>query len=147
MALAMILAWYTILGVLACIGTITITRSQLSPRLEQAVYALLLIPVAGIYLAFVGYFGDGVTLRPELNAIAVFVVLALLGLRLPAVLILGYLLHGAWDLVHEASVHLGSAAGGGRRLSDIPLAYGAFCAAFDWCAAAYFVTRRRAWWE
>jgi hypothetical protein len=145
MALVAIMLWYIVIGVLAAIGTTTISRSQFSPRVEQVFFALLLIPVAGMYLTFIGYFGDSSALGPELYAIAVFVVLALLGLRLPAALILGYALHGAWDLVHEVSVHLASGSGGVRQLSDIPLAYGAFCAAYDWWVAGYFVTRRRAW--
>ena len=145
MALAAIMVWYIVIGVLAAIGTMTITRSHLSPRIEQVFYALLLIPVAGMYLVFTGYFGDASVLRPELSAVAVFVVLALLGVRLPAVLILGYVLHGAWDLVHEVSVHLASQSDGTRQVTDIPLAYGVFCAAYDWCISAYFVTRRGVW--
>src|SRR5689334_4766134 len=98
-----------------------------------------------MYLTFVGYYGDGSTLRLELYAIAGFVVLALLGLRVLPLLVLGYVLHGAWDLVHEVSMRVGSAAGDARQFSDIPLAYGAFCAAYDWLVAGYFVTRREAW--
>jgi hypothetical protein len=145
MALAAIMLEYIVIGVVAAIGTITITRSRFSPRTEQVFFALLLIPIAGMYLAFLGYFGDSSTLQCELYGVAVFVVLALLGLRLPAALVLGYALHGAWDLVHEVSVHLASASGGARRFSDIPLAYGVFCAAYDWMMAGYFVTRRSAW--
>ena len=144
MALAVILAWYTMLGVLAAIGTTAITRPRFSPRVEQQLFALVLIPVAGMYLAFLAYFGDTSALRFELSAVAVFVVLALLGLRVSAALILGYVLHGAWDLVHEAMVHLGPGAAGGRQMSAIPLAYGAFCAAYDWYVAGYLVIRRRA---
>ncbi len=145
MALVAIMMWYIVIGVVAAIGTTTITRARFSPRVEQVFFALLLIPVAAMYLAFIEYFGDSSALRPELYAIAVFVVLALLGLRLPAALILGYALHGAWDLVHEVSVHLASGSGGARQLSDIPLAYGVFCAAYDWCVAGYVVARRSAW--
>jgi hypothetical protein len=54
------------------------------------------------------------------SRMVVFVVLALLGLRVPVALIPGYALHGAWDLVHEVSVHLGSWSGGARQLSEIP---------------------------
>src|SRR5262249_58727580 len=75
MALAAIISWYTVIGVLAAIGTVTITRSRLSPRTEQAFFALVLIPVAAIYLAFVGYFGDASAIRPEAYAVAAFVVL------------------------------------------------------------------------
>ena len=145
MALLAIMLWYIVIGVLAAIGTATITRSQFSPRVEQVFFALLLIPVAGMYLTFIGYFGDSSARGPELYGIAVFVVLALLGLRLPSALILGYALHGAWDLVHEMSVHLASGSGSARQLTDIPLAYGVFCAAYDWCVAGYFVVRRSAW--
>jgi len=147
MALTAIMLWYSVIGVLAAIGTTTIIRSQFSPRVEQVFFALLLVPVAGMYLIFIGYFGDSSALGPELYGIAVFIVLALLGLRLPSALILGYALHGAWDLLHEVSVHFASGSGGARQLSDIPLAYGVFCAAYDWCVARYFVTRRSAWRE
>jgi hypothetical protein len=143
MALAAIMLWYAGIGVLAAIGTATVTRSQLSPRQEQAFFALFLIPVAGMYLIFIGYFGDWSAFRPELWAIVVFVVLALLGLRLPAALVIGYALHGAWDLVHEVSAQLASGAGGARQLSAIPLANGAFCAAYDWYVAGYLVVRRK----
>ena len=142
MALVAIMLWYTGIGVLAAIGTTTIARSQFSVRAERVFFALFLIPVAGMYLAFTGYFGDSSALRPELYAIVVFVVLALLGLRLPAALILGYAVHGAWDLVHEASAHLAPEAGSARQLSEIPLAYGVFCAAYDWYVAGYLVARR-----
>jgi|SRR5689334_12343395 len=144
MALAVIMGWYVVIGVLAAIGTVTVTRSQFTPQVERVFFALLLIPVAGMYLTFVGYYGDGATLRLELYAIAGFVVLALLGLRFLPFLVLGYVLHGAWDLVHEVSTRMGSAAAGARQFSDIPLAYGAFCAAYDWLVAGYFVTRRSA---
>jgi hypothetical protein len=143
MSLAAILVWYVGIGVLAATGTVTISRAWFSPRVEHSVFALLLIPIAAMYLVFVAYFGDGSTPRPEAYAVAVFVVLALLGLRFPALLVLGYALHGGWDLAHEIRVHLG--AGGARRFTDIPLAYGAFCAAYDWCLAGYFLTRQGAW--
>jgi hypothetical protein len=145
MALAAILFWYFGIGVLAAIGAVTITRSQLSPRTEQRFYALVLIPIAAMYLVFAAHFGDHSALRPELYATGAFAALGLLGLRLPALLMLGYVLHGGWDLFHEVVVHLGSAPGGPRSLTDIPLAYGVFCAAFDWCVAGYFFTRRAAW--
>jgi hypothetical protein len=145
MALAAILMWYLVIGVLAAIGSVTISRSKFSPRLEHMFFALLLILIGAMYLAFVAYFGDYATLRPEAWAVAVFAALGLLGLRLPALVVLGYALHGGWDLVHEIAAHLGAGAAGGRPLTNIPLAYGVFCAAFDWCMAAYFYTRRAAW--
>ena len=145
MALAAILFLYLGIGVLAAIGTVTITRSQFSPRIEQVFYALLLIPVAAMYLAFVAYFGDYSALRLEAYAALVFAVLGLLGLRVSALLMLGWALHGAWDLVHEVVGRLGTAPAGVRSITDIPLAYGVFCAAYDWWMAGYFFSRRAVW--
>ena len=145
MALAAILIWYLVIGALAAIGSVTVSRSRFSPRVEHMFFALLLIPISAIYLAFMAYFGNYSTLRPEASAVAVFALLGLLGLRFAALVVLGYALHGGWDLVHEISVHLGGGGGGARPLTDIPLAYGVFCAAYDWYMAAYFYTRRPAW--
>ena len=145
MALAAILSLYLIIGVLAAIGTVTISRSRFSPRVEHIFFALLLVLIAAMYLAFVAYFGDDSTLRPEAWAVAVFAVLGLLGLRFPALVVLGYAIHGGWDLAHEIWVHLDAGVGGVQPLTDIPLAYGVFCAAYDWCMAGYFFTRRAAW--
>ena len=145
MALAAILVWYLVIGALAAIGSVTISRSRFSPRVEHMFFALLLIPIAAMYLAFMAYFGDYSTLLPEASAVVVFAVLGLLGLRFDALVVLGYALHGGWDLVHEIWVHLGAGAGGARPLTEIPLAYGVFCAAYDWYMAAYFYTRRAAW--
>jgi hypothetical protein len=145
MALAAILIWYLVIGVLAAVGSVTVSRSWFSPRVEHIFFALLLIPIAAMYLAFAAYFGDYSTLRPEACAVAVFAVLGLLGLRFAALVVLGYALHGGWDLMHEIWVHLSAGAVGARPLTDIPLAYGVFCAAYDWWMAAYFHTRRAAW--
>jgi hypothetical protein len=145
MALAAILCWYLVIGALAAIGSVTISRSRFSPRVEHIFFALLLILIAAMYLAFLAYFGDYPALRLEAWAVAVFAAVGLLGLRFPALLVLGYAVHGGWDLVHEIWVHLGAGAGGGRPLTDIPLAYGVFCAAYDWCMAGYFFTRQSAW--
>jgi hypothetical protein len=145
MALAAILIWYLVIGVLAAIGSVAISRSRFSPRVEHRVFALLLIPIAAMYLAFAAYFGDYSSLRPEAWAVAVFAVLGLLGLRFAILIVLGYALHGGWDLVHEIWVHMSAGAGIARPLTDIPLAYGVFCAAYDWWMAAYFYSRRAAW--
>ena len=145
MALAAILIWYLVIGALAAIGSVTISRSRFSPRVEHRFFALLLILIGAMYLAFVAYFGDHSTLRPEASAVAVFAVLGLLGLRFPALVVLGYALHGGWDLVHEIGAHHGVGPTDALRLTNIPLAYGAFCAAYDWYMAGYFFTRRAAW--
>jgi hypothetical protein len=77
--------------------------------------------------------------------VAAFTVLGLLGMRFAAPLIVGYALHGAWDLLHELHAHLGTDTFGGRTPTEIPLAYGAFCATFDWIVAVYFYLRRDQW--
>jgi hypothetical protein len=56
MALAAILLWYLGIGVLAAVGAGTISRARLSPRFEHIFFALLLIPIAAMYLAFLAYF-------------------------------------------------------------------------------------------
>jgi hypothetical protein len=145
MALTAILSLYLVIGTVAAIGSVTVSRSRFSPRAEHIFFALLLLPIAGMYLAFVAYFGDYSALWTEACAAGLFAVLGLLGLRFPALLVLGYALHGGWDLAHETWMHLGAGAGGARPLTAIPLAYGAFCAAYDWCMAGYFLTRRAAW--
>lgn len=101
MALAAILSLYLVIGAVAAIGSVTISPSRFSPRVEHIFFALLLVPIAAMYLAFVAYFDDYSTLGPEAWAVAVFVALGLLGLRFPALLVLGYALHGGWDLAHE----------------------------------------------
>ena len=145
MALAAILVWYSGIGVLAAIGAVTLSRARFSPRSEHIFFALLLIPIAAMYLAFLAYFGDHSALRLEAYTVAIFAGLGLLGLRLPALLILGYALHGGWDLFHEVLLYSGPAGAGVRSVTAIPLAYGVFCAAFDWCMAAYVYTRQAAW--
>jgi len=61
------------------------------------------------------------------------------------VLIAGYALHGGWDLLHEVQAHMQVNVFGGREATKIPLAYGAFCATFDWAMVVYFAYRRRHW--
>jgi hypothetical protein len=77
--------------------------------------------------------------------VAVFTALALVGARLPVALIAGYALHGVWDALHELQAHGGPAMFEAGQATPIPLAYGVFCAVYDLCMAAYFVSRRRAW--
>jgi len=136
---------YVVIGVMAAIGTIHIFRKILRPKLEQIVYAVFLMLVAGFYLAFVAYFGATTAWRLEATVVAAFVAIGLLGVRLPFALVIGYSLHGLWDLLHELQAHGGHSAFDPDQLTAIPLAYGLFCAAFDFCMAAYFFRRRAEW--
>ena len=141
MALAAILLLYLGIGCLAALGTVTITRRHFSPRGEQVFISLLLIPIAALYLAFVDYFQSPASLRVELWGAMGFAALGLLGTRASLLLIVGYVLHGSWDLVHEVVAHQITSAGNPSPLTPIPLAYGVFCAAYDWYIAGYIYVR------
>jgi phosphate/sulfate permease len=144
-ALTLILGWYVGIGVLAAIGTIAISSRQLSARGEQIFFGLVLAPVAGMYLAFTSYFAAKNALSSEALAALFFTALGLIGMRVPWVLAFGYFLHGGWDLLHELHAHAGFDVGGSAALTEIPLAYGAFCATYDACVGAYFLTKRDRW--
>ena len=138
MALAIIMILYVSVGVLAAVGSMYLSHRFVPARFESAFYGVFLIFIAAFYLAFTSYFGDE-------SAVVVFVILGCLGIRLPILLIAGYVLHGAWDLLHEIHQHSGADVFVGRQSTQAPLAYGAFCATFDWAVAMYFVYRRNDW--
>ena len=142
MALSVIITLYVAIGFLAAAGSIFISQKLFSVKAEQIFFGLFLIAIAGFYLAFTAYFGDQGAWRLEIGAVILFAVFGLLGVRVPAVLIIGYVLHGVWDVLHEIHAHGGGDLFGAQQTTEIPLAYGAFCATYDWCVAAYFYTRR-----
>ena len=129
---------YAVIGLMAAAGTISIARKILAPKAEQIFYAIFLIMIAAFYLAFTTYFGVATAWRLETAAVVAFAVLGLLGARLPFALIFGYPLHGLWDLLHELQAHGVHFAFDPSQLTAIPLAYGVFCAVFDFCMGAYF---------
>jgi hypothetical protein len=145
MALSIIIVLYVSVGTLAAAGSIFISQKLFSAKAEQIFFALFLVAIAAFYLAFTAYFGEQQAWRLETGAVIVFTGFGILGLRLPIVLIVGYCLHGIWDVFHEIDAHCGASPSGTHKISQIPLAYGAFCAAYDWCIAAYFYTRRLQW--
>src|SRR5579885_3471685 len=97
---AVIVMLYATIG-LAAAGAIFIVRNILGSRGEQIFYAIFLVMIAGFYLAFASYFGATTAWRLEIVAVAAFAAIALPGARLPVALMLGYSLHGMWDLLHE----------------------------------------------
>ena len=145
MALSVIIVLYMCVGFLAAAGSIFISQKLFSAKAEQIFFALFLVAIAAFYLAFTAYFADEEAWRFETMAVVLFAIFGLVGLRVPSLLIIGYLLHGVWDVVHEVHAFGGVSPFGAHTLTDLPLAYGAFCAAFDWCVAGYFYTRRREW--
>src|SRR5215208_3736391 len=140
MALTVIIVLYICVGILAAAGSIFISQKLFLAKAEQIFFALFLVAIAAFYLAFTAYFQDQGAWRLETEAVIVFGVFGILGVRFPAVLIIGYFLHGIWDVFHEVHASGGVSLFGAHELTELPLAYGAFCAAFDWCVAGYFYT-------
>jgi hypothetical protein len=145
MALSVIIVLYLGIGILAAAGSIFIAQKLFSAKGEQIFFALFFVAIAGFYLAFTAYFENQEAWRLEVGAVIVFTVFGILGLRFAVALIVGYSLHGIWDVLHEVYAFGGGSPFGDRKMTELPLAYGVFCAAFDWCVAAYFCTRRRDW--
>jgi hypothetical protein len=145
MALSVIIVLYLGIGILAAAGSIFIAQKLFSAKGEQIFFALFFIAIAGFYLAFTAYFENQQAWRLEIGAVGVFTVFGILGLRFPVALIIGYSLHGIWDIVHEIHAFAGVSPFEAEKMTELPLAYGVFCAAFDWCVAVYFCTRRRDW--
>lgn len=145
MGFVVIVILYATVGLMASAGTIFIARKFLAPKAEQIFYAMFLIMVAAFYLAFAAYFGAASAWRMEAEVVAAFAAIGLLGARVPFVLIVGYLLHGLWDVLHELQAHGASSLFEPGQLTAIPLAYGIFCLCFDFCVAAYAYTRRGEW--
>jgi hypothetical protein len=144
-ALAIIMVWYVSIGALAAAGSMYLSHRFVPAKHEATLYGLFLIAIAAFYLACTSYFGDAAAWSLETVAVLAFAVMGCLGTRAPLVLIAGYALHGGWDLLHEVQAHMHVDAFGGRPATRIPLAYGAFCAVFDWAMVVYFVYRRRDW--
>ena len=145
MAVAIIMAWYVAIGALAAAGSMYLSHRFVPAKHEATLYGLFLIAIAAFYLACTSYFGDAAAWRLEAVAVLAFAVMGCLGTRLPAGLIAGYALHGGWDLMHEVRAHMAVDVFGGWEATRIPLAYGAFCATFDWAMAVYFAYRRPHW--
>ena len=145
MALAIIMVWYVSIGALAAAGSMYLSHRFVPARHEATLYGLFLIAIAAFYLACVSYFEDAAAWSLESVAVLAFAVMGCLGTRVPVVLIAGYALHGGWDLLHEVQAHMQVDVFGGREATTIPLAYGAFCATFDWAMVVYFWYRRRDW--
>jgi hypothetical protein len=145
MALSVIITFYARIGLLAAAGSICISQKLFSAKGQQIFFALFFVAIAGFYLAFTAYFKNQEAWRLETGAVILFAMFGILGLRFPVMLIIGYSLHGVWDIVHEIQAHGGASLFGAQEMTELPLAYAPFCAAFDWCIAAYVCVRRGEW--
>src|SRR5438477_12272569 len=143
--LIVIVALYVTMGVMSAAGSVYIAKLIFSAKLEQIFFGLFLIPIAGFYLAFTAYLGDKDAWRVEATAVAVFAVFGLVGVRVSSALIVGYLLHGIWDAVHEFNALTGGSLLGPCRTTSVPLGYGFFCATYDFLMAIYFYSRSDQW--
>ena len=143
--MAIIMVWYASIGGLAAAGSMYLSQRFVPAKHEATLYGLFLIAIAAFYLVCASYFGDAAAWDLEAVAVVVFAAMGCVGTRVPVVLMAGYALHGGWDLLHEVQAHAQLDMFGGREATRIPLAYGAFCAVFDWAVVAYFVSRRRHW--
>ena len=119
--LLVIVALYITIGVMSAAGSVYIAKSVFGAKVEQVFFGLFLIPIAGFYLAFTAHFGDKDAWQLEATAVAVFAVFGLVGVRVPFALIVGYLLHGLWDAVHEFNAHAGGSLLGPWQTTPVPL--------------------------
>ena len=145
MALFVIITLYICIGLMSAAGSVAISKKIFSAKAEQIFFGLFLVPIAGFYLAFAAHFGDTDAWRFESMAVIVFAVFGLVGTRVAVALIVGYLLHGVWDAVHEFNAHIGGSLLGPGQTTSVPLAYGFFCATYDLLMAIYFYSRRSEW--
>jgi Family of unknown function (DUF6010) len=145
LGLMVIVVLYVAIGVMSAAGSVYLSKLIFTAKQEQIFFGLFLIPIAGFYLAFAAHFGDKNAWPLESSAVAVFSVLGLVGIRVPFALIVGYLLHGAWDGIHEFNALAGASLLSPRQTTSVPLAYGFFCATYDVLMAGYFYIRRNDW--
>jgi hypothetical protein len=136
---------YLTVGVLGAVGCMAISRRFLSPKWESVFYGAFLALIGAFYLAFAAYFDAAGAWRLEMAAVLVFVVLGIVGARVPAVLMLGYIAHALWDLMHELQQHGAISVFTPGEATSVPLGYGPFCAAFDLAVAVYVWRRRHEW--
>ena len=134
--------FYSFFGSTTVLGSIYLSKMLLTPKQEQIFFGFLLVLIAGFYLAFTAYFGNAAVWGTEIAAVAFFTFLGIVGIRVSSLLMLGYLLHGIWDIIHEFHDH---ADGLSWQITSIPLAYGFFCLAYDVLIVVYFWTRRDQW--
>ena len=114
---------YRVIGLMSAAGSIFISQRIFAPKAEQIFYEIFLIPIAGFYLAFTAYFGMEAAWLLESAAVIAFVAIGLLGIRIPFAIIVGYSLHGLWDVLHELHAHGGFSVFEPGQATAVPLAF------------------------
>lgn len=134
----MMILLFSSVGAVAAIAMAIAARRIFEGWYEKLYWSLLLFAIAAFYTGFAAWFQvPADAWRTELIGIAVFALIAVIGISSAYVLALGYFLHGLWDFAHSA---FGTEIFG-HAASDIPLGYDMFCLGFDFASAAYL-----AWW-
>ncbi len=133
-----------VVGIIIAIpGTIMPVRKFLSLRGEKIFFSLTLIPIALFYIGFSYYYGDLSALHAEIVGLIIFTVLALLAQFMASwILVVAYVAHGVWDVLHEVYV---ASIGGVIPWTEVPAGYATFCLAYDLIIAAYVYQRMRLW--
>ncbi len=135
---------YVVVGLLGAFGSILIFRRIFQGRWEQIFWASFLVVIAAFYLSFAAYFGvSSHAWQTEIVGVAVFLACAVGGLFSRPAIVVGYVLHGLWDLFHSVS---GSSLAS-LSLTDIPLGYGIFCSTYDITVACYLMRSDTIWYE
>jgi hypothetical protein len=127
---------YATIGVLGAVGSILVLRRIFRGKWEQIFWSSFLVAIAAFYLSFAAYFeASADAWKTETVGVAVFIVAALAGLFSRRAVAAGYAMHGLWDLCHSL---LGPSVLG-LSLTEVPLGYEIFCAAYDLVVASYLV--------
>jgi Family of unknown function (DUF6010) len=135
---------YVVIGVLGAIGSILVFRRVFQGRWEQIFWASFLLVIAAFYLSFAAYFEASThAWQTEIGGVAVFLVFAVGGLFSRSAIAVGYVMHGLWDLTHCLS----GSSFAGLSMTETPLAYGIFCASYDFVVAYYLLISDSAWHE
>lgn len=118
-----------ILGAVACLVLIFFAR-RLSPKRELRLYTISLIIAALIYVGFTARGATTAWLVLEIAGAVVFTLLALLGLKISAlILAFAWALHAAWDVILHKLVDA----------AFVPDWYPLTCLSFDLLLAGYLV--------
>jgi hypothetical protein len=83
----LIVILYAVVGFIAAAGAIFMAQKILAPKAEQILFAMFLIVIAALYLAFAAYFGVATAWRLETVGVMAFVAIGLPGARLPFALV------------------------------------------------------------
>jgi hypothetical protein len=118
-------------GVAAC-GVFIVLARRLKPERELRLYALSLVIAALVYVGFTVRGAPGKWLAVELAGLAVFTLLAWLGLKISAlILAFAWAAHAAWDvLLHKLT-----------PVAFVPDWYPLACLGFDLLLAGYIIAR------